>query len=142
MNFLCALYNDAVSHRTATQCRLQPIGYGFRQQQETCLFSETSTSDVFLWGEAAGGHQYPSRRVKVLSIYPSKTEGTDTLNFIHSTVQSRSGAANRFAATQEIPHISRNPKVHYRTHKHPPPVYPGPAQSSPYTHIPPPGDPF
>ena len=27
-----------------------------------------------------------------------------------------------FAACQEIPHISRNPKVHYRTHKRPPPV--------------------
>ena len=30
--------------------------------------------------------------------------------------------ANWFAASQEIPHISRNPKVHYRTHKRPPPV--------------------
>ena len=27
-----------------------------------------------------------------------------------------------FAASQEIPRVSRNPKVHYRTHKHPPPV--------------------
>ena len=31
-------------------------------------------------------------------------------------VQSPSWAANWFAATQEIPRISRNPKVHYRTH--------------------------
>jgi len=30
--------------------------------------------------------------------------------------------ANWFAASQEIPRISRNPKVHYRTHKRPPPV--------------------
>jgi hypothetical protein len=37
-------------------------------------------------------------------------------------VQRPSWAANRFAASQEIPHISRNPKVHYRTHKRPPPV--------------------
>ena len=29
---------------------------------------------------------------------------------------------NRFAASQEIPRISRNPKVHYRTHKRPPHV--------------------
>ena len=37
-------------------------------------------------------------------------------------VQSLSSEANWFAATQEIPRISRNPKVHYRTHKRPPPV--------------------
>ena len=37
-------------------------------------------------------------------------------------VQSPSWEANQFAASQEIPRISRNPKVHYRTHKTPPPV--------------------
>ena len=37
-------------------------------------------------------------------------------------VQSPSWEGNWFAASQEIPHISRNPKVHYRTHKRPPPV--------------------
>jgi len=30
--------------------------------------------------------------------------------------------ANWFAPSQEIPRISRNPKVHYRTHRRPPPV--------------------
>ena len=39
-----------------------------------------------------------------------------------SRVQSPSWAADWFAASQEIPRISRNPKVHYRTHKRPPPV--------------------
>ena len=34
-------------------------------------------------------------------------------------VQSHSGEANWFAGSQEIPRISRNPKVHYRTHKRP-----------------------
>ena len=37
-------------------------------------------------------------------------------------VQSPSWEANWFAASQEIPRISRNPKVHYRTLKRPPPV--------------------
>ena len=40
----------------------------------------------------------------------------------YSMVQSPSSEANWFAASQEIPSISRNPKVHYRTHKRPPPV--------------------
>jgi len=35
----------------------------------------------------------------------------------YSTVQSPSWTANWFAASQEIPRVSRNPKVHYRTHK-------------------------
>ena len=40
----------------------------------------------------------------------------------YSMVQSPSLEANWFAASQEIPRISRNPKVHYRTHKRPPTV--------------------
>ena len=57
-------------------------------------------------------------------------------------VQSASWEANWFAASQEIPRISRNPKVHYRTHKRTPPVaILGHPISSPHAHIPPPGDP-
>ena len=37
-------------------------------------------------------------------------------------VQSPSWEDKLFAASQEIPRISRNPKVHYRTHEHLPPV--------------------
>ena len=37
-------------------------------------------------------------------------------------VQSPSWEANWFAASHEIPCISQNPKVHYRTHNRPPPV--------------------
>ena len=37
-------------------------------------------------------------------------------------VQSPSLEAKWFAASQEIPRISRNPKVHYSIHKRPPPV--------------------
>ena len=40
----------------------------------------------------------------------------------YCTVQSPSWEANWFAASQEIPRISRNPKFHYRTHKRPPPI--------------------
>ena len=40
----------------------------------------------------------------------------------YSMVQRPYWEANWFAASQEIRRISRNPKVHYRTHKRPPPV--------------------
>ena len=40
----------------------------------------------------------------------------------YSMVQSHSWEANWFAASQETPLNSRYPKVHYRTHKRPPPV--------------------
>ena len=40
----------------------------------------------------------------------------------YSMMQSPSWEANWFAASQEITRISPNPKVHYRTHKRPPPV--------------------
>jgi len=55
-------------------------------------------------------------------------------------VQRPSWEANWFAASQEIPRISRNSKVHYRTHKRPPTVFIL-GQPNPYTHIPRPGDP-
>ena len=52
--------------------------------------------------------------------HPSKA--SHLLLLTYSMVQSPSWEANWFAASQEIPRNSRNPKVHYRTHKRPPPV--------------------
>ena len=49
-------------------------------------------------------------------------------------VQSPSWEANWFTVSQEIPRISRNPKVHYCTHKRPPSV-PILGQPNPF-HIP------
>ena len=66
---------------------------------------------------------------------------TECLGFLltYSMVQSPSWEANWFAASQEIPRILWNLKVHYRTHKRQPPV-PILGQPNP-VHIPPPGDP-
>jgi len=48
-------------------------------------------------------------------------EGGSRFLLTYSMVQSSSWETNWFAASQEIPRISRNPKVHYCTHKRPPP---------------------
>ena len=65
-----------------------------------------------------------------------------TSNISYSMVQSPSWEANWFAASQEIPRIFMEPEVslpHSQASATCP--YPGPAQSSPHTHIQPPGDP-
>ena len=54
--------------------------------------------------------------------YPANMENMVSSLLTYSMVQSPSWEANWFAASQEIPRISRNLKVHYRTHKRPPPV--------------------
>jgi len=61
--------------------------------------------------------------VVFLNTFLHKTFVTNlTYLLTYSMVQSPSWEANWFAASQEIPRISRNPKVHYRTHKRPLPV--------------------
>ena len=52
----------------------------------------------------------------------STTPPHECIVLTYSMVQSPSWEANWFAASQETPCISRNPKVHYRTHKRPPPI--------------------
>ena len=60
-------------------------------------------------------------RIKLGLIWGS-AEPTFTYLLTYSTVQSPSWETNWFAASQEIPRILWNPKVHYRTHKRLPPV--------------------
>ena len=55
--------------------------------------------------------------------YERNVEGSVCDLLTYSMVQSPSWEANWFAASQEIPRISRNPKVHYRTHKRPSVTY-------------------
>ena len=52
----------------------------------------------------------------------SSAEETCTYLLTYSMVQSPYWEAKGFAANQEIPRISWNPKVHYRPHKRPSPV--------------------
>ena len=51
-----------------------------------------------------------------------KEDRRTALTHTYFMVQSPSWEANWFAASQEIPRILCNQKVHYRTHKRPPPV--------------------
>ena len=67
-----------------------------------------------------------------MEIYPCYTKGAFTACYgaifvfkgilTYSLEQSPSWEANRFSASQEIPRILLNPRVHYRIHKCPPPV--------------------
>jgi hypothetical protein len=70
-----------------------------------------------------------SRKLRFLDYVTTAQDGGKVVSYTHrppllthSMVQSPSWEANWFAAIQEIPRISRYPKVHYRTHKRPPPV--------------------
>ena len=75
--------------------------------------------------------------------YSDNSGAHPTSNLLtHSMVQSPSWEANWFAASEEIPRIFTEPEAslpHLQASANCP--YPGPAQSSPHTHIPPPGDP-
>ena len=70
-----------------------------------------------------------SRKLRFPDFMTTAQDGGKVVSLTHrpplltySMVQSPSWAANLFAASQEIPRISRNPNVHYRTHKRPPTV--------------------
>ena len=65
-----------------------------------------------------------------------------TLLVTNTSIYYTAQSPNWFAASQEIPRIVMEPEgslPHSQASSTCP--YPGPAQSSPHTHIPPPGDP-
>jgi len=67
-------------------------------------------------------------RMPMFNIYTTLYQVTahiiinNNLLLTYSMQQSPSWEANRFSASQEIRRILWNPKVHYRSHKSPPPV--------------------
>ena len=85
----------------------------YKTHYNLVLYQNMYSSNEFWcveWGEGEGS----------LFLLPLHTARWSHL-FTYSMVQSP-WEANWFAASQEIPSISWNPKVHYRTHKRPPPV--------------------
>ena len=84
-----------------------------------CCISESVPSDSHFIGSAPRLAQF---QVTQYQAYTYLLTYLLTYSLTYSTVQSPSWAANWFSASQEIPHISRNPKVHYCTRKRPPPV--------------------
>ena len=82
------------------------------------------------WGNTALLGACYLQRLGTFAILTNSLVCLDT----YSMVQSPSWEANWFAASQEIPRISRNPKVHYRNHKRLPHVS-IPSQPNP-VHIP------
>ena len=97
----------------------------WRSGPEVCVFSvkgchrsrhlKTRATSVYLLSLRVA-----DRNLSSLEILRAKSFWDYLLTY--SMVQSPSWETNWFAASQEIPLILWNPKVHYRTHKRPPPV--------------------
>ena len=73
-----------------------------------------------LWEGCEGTNHSSLERQRRLPFLQGLIITTNLLTY--SMVQSPSWEANWFAASQEIPRISRNSNAHYRTHKRPTPV--------------------
>ena len=67
-------------------------------------------------------HLWPVMLYYIFSLYLRNGTIFGKMLIIYSVERSLSWEANRFRATQEIPNILWNPKVHYRSHKCTPPV--------------------
>ena len=78
--------------------------------------------NMIRWNSHSTSVGKKTRRTYVCSVSYNQIFGSDNYLLTYSMVQSSSREANWFAVSQEIPLISRNPTVHYRTHKRPPPV--------------------
>jgi len=70
-----------------------------------------------LWSEICWSN---FKYFEIFYSYSSSTFELYIYLLTYSKVQNPSWEVNWFAASHEIPQISRNPKFHYRTHKSPP----------------------
>jgi hypothetical protein len=101
----------------------QPTSWkGFEQwSREQILFVWRLHSNVTVRSRRSGGNGRAARPTSLLH-FPSKTVKHFHLHH-HITVTANSmdpnpcWKANSRSATQEIPHLLRNPTVHYRAHK-------------------------
>ena len=114
-------------HRTLN-CTLKNRSWSVSCLSDTCIAKEYHIKSVL------------SYAISFIIIYLFNYSEYVTL-LTYSIVQSHYWEANWFAASQEIPRISRNSKVHYRTHKRPPPVSIMGQPNPVHIYIPPPGDP-
>ena len=117
------------------ECPKVGIGKLYRQKQNNLYTSTNRLTNMVII----------SRRMKsewkVKHMWRKKPD-SDTHLLTDSMVQNPSWEANWFAASQEIPRIfmeTEGSLPHSQASAICP--CPGPAQSSPHTHIPPPGDP-
>jgi len=111
----CAITFQLESNNFGQQVRV--LFVAFRQsdsyQKQLSFFKDTKVMFALKHSMEAQRYTYLLTHLLTYSL---------TYLLTYSMVQSSSWEANWFAASQEIPRISRNPKVHYHTHKPPPPV--------------------